>query len=67
MIKVLILMEHQQGLTESLIKARGMSLNYDTIEIIPSDKVGLMPNANPMYFKLIFEAPTGRSSQELKQ
>lgn len=48
------------GLTESLIKARGMSLNYDTIEIIPSDKVGLMPNANPMYFKLIFEVPTGR-------
>lgn len=48
------------GFTESLIKARGMSLNYETIEIIPSDKVGLMPNANPMYFKLIFEVPTGR-------
>ena len=48
------------GLTESLIKTRGMSLNYETIEIIPSDKVGLMPNANPMYFKLIFEVPTGR-------
>lgn len=48
------------GLTESLIKARGMSLKYETIEIIPSDKVGLMPNANPMYFKLIFEVPTGR-------
>lgn len=48
------------GLTESLIKARGMSLNYETIEIIPSDKVGLIPNANPMYFKLIFEVPTGR-------
>lgn len=48
------------GLTESLIKARGMSLNYETIEIIPSDKVGLMPDANPMYFKMIFEVPTGR-------
>lgn len=48
------------GLTESLIKARGMSLNYETIEIIPSDKVGLMPNVNPMYFKMIFEVPTGR-------
>ena len=48
------------GLTESLIKVRGMSLNYETIEIIPSDKVGLMPNANPMYFKMIFEVPTGR-------
>lgn len=48
------------GLTESLIKARKMSLNYETIEIIPSDKVGLMPNANPIYFKLIFEVPTGR-------
>lgn len=48
------------GLTESLIKARGMSINYETIEIIPSDKVGLMPNANPMYFKMIFEVSTGR-------
>lgn len=48
------------GLTESLIKARGMSINYETIEIIPSDKVGLMPNANPMYFKMIFEVPPGR-------
>lgn len=48
------------GLTESLIKARGMSINYETIEIIPSDKVGLMPNANPMYFKMIFEVPTRR-------
>ena len=28
--------------------------------VIPSDKVGLMPDANPMYFKLIFEVPTGR-------
>ena len=37
-----------------------MSLNYETIEIIPSDKVGLMTNANPMYFKMIFEVPTGR-------
>lgn len=48
------------GLTESLIKAKGLTLNYDTIEIIPSDKVGIMPGANPMFFKLIFEVPTGR-------
>ena len=48
------------GLTESLIKAKGLTLNYDTVEIIPSDKVGIMPGANPMFFKLIFEVPTGR-------
>ena len=60
MIKVFDFNGASTGLTESLIKARGMSLNYETIEIIPSDKVGLMPNANPMYFKLIFEVPTGR-------
>lgn len=59
-IKVFDFKGASTGLTESLIKARGMSLNYETIEIIPSDKVGLMPNANPMYFKLIFEVPTGR-------
>ena len=59
-IKVFDFKGASTGLTESLIKARGMSLNYETIEIIPSDKVGLMSNANPMYFKLIFEVPTGR-------
>ena len=59
-IKVFDFKGASTGLTESLIKARGMSLNYETIEIIPSDKVGLLPNANPMYFKLIFEVPTGR-------
>ena len=48
------------GLTESVIKDRKLSLNYETIEIIPSDRVGIMPEARPVHFKLIFEVPTGR-------
>ena len=34
--------------------------NYDFAYTIPGDKVGLMPNSNPMFFKLIYEVPTGR-------
>ncbi len=34
--------------------------NYDFAYTIPNDKVGLMPSPNPVYFKLIFEKPTGK-------
>jgi NADPH-dependent 2,4-dienoyl-CoA reductase/sulfur reductase-like enzyme/rhodanese-related sulfurtransferase len=46
------------GLNEKTAKAAG--INYDFVYIIPGDKVGLMPNSNPMHFKLIYEYPTGR-------
>jgi len=48
------------GLTEGLIKATNMQIDYDTVMIIPQDKVGLMPDSEPIHFKLIFEVPTGR-------
>ena len=48
------------GLTEGLIKATNMQIDYDTVLIIPSDKVEIMPDSAPMHFKLIFEVPTGR-------
>ena len=37
-----------------------MNINYDIVRLILSDKVGLMPDAAPMHFKLLFEVPTGR-------
>ncbi len=46
------------GLNEKTAKAAGIS--YDFVYIIPGDKVGLMPESNPMHFKLIYEYPTGR-------
>ncbi len=46
------------GLNEKMAKAEGFS--YDFVYVIPGDKVGLMPDSNPMHFKLIFEVPTGR-------
>ncbi|HBR02913.1 MAG TPA: pyridine nucleotide-disulfide oxidoreductase [Ruminiclostridium sp.] len=46
------------GLNEKTAKAAGIS--YDFVYIIPGDKVGLMPNSNPMHFKLIYEYPTGK-------
>lgn len=48
------------GLNEGLIKATGMKINYDSVLIIPQDKVGIMPDSEPLHFKLIFEVPTGR-------
>lgn len=48
------------GLNEGLIKALGLNIKYDVVRVIPSDKVGLMPDASPMHFKLIYELPTGR-------
>jgi len=48
------------GLNESLIKALDMKINYDIVRIIPSDKVGLMPDASPLHFKLLYEVPTGK-------
>ncbi len=46
------------GLNEKTAKAAGIS--YDFVYVIPGDKVGLMPDSNPMHFKLIYEYPTGR-------
>lgn len=48
------------GLTEGLIKATNMQVDYDTVYIMPNDKVGIMPDSEIIHFKLIFEVPTGR-------
>lgn len=46
------------GLNARMAKAQGF--DFDVSYVIPSDKVGIMPNSHPVYFKLIFENPTGR-------
>ncbi|TGB01429.1 FAD-dependent oxidoreductase [Halobacillus salinus] len=46
------------GLNEKTAKMAGIS--YDTVYIMPNDKVGLMPNSHPLHFKLLFEYPTGK-------
>ncbi|NLJ87578.1 MAG: FAD-dependent oxidoreductase [Epulopiscium sp.] len=46
------------GLNEKAAKEAGIS--YDFVYIIPKDKVGLMPDSNPIHFKLIYEYPTGK-------
>ncbi|MFY9903092.1 MAG: FAD-dependent oxidoreductase [Trichococcus sp.] len=46
------------GLNEKAAEAAGIP--YDFVYIIASDKVGLMPDSNPMHFKLIYEYPTGK-------
>jgi NADPH-dependent 2,4-dienoyl-CoA reductase/sulfur reductase-like enzyme/rhodanese-related sulfurtransferase len=46
------------GLNEKTAKAAGII--YDFAYVIPPDKVGLMPDSNPLHFKLLFECPTGK-------
>lgn len=48
------------GLTEALVKEQNLNLNYDVVRVILSDKVGIMPDASPIHFKLLYEIPTGR-------
>ena len=46
------------GLNEKSLA--GLNIDYDCALIIPKDKVGIMPDAEELGFKLIFEKPTGR-------
>lgn len=40
--------------------AEQAGIQTDYVYIMPGDKVGLMPNSNPLHFKLVYEYPTGR-------
>lgn len=57
-VQVFNLSAASTGLNEK--NARQAGIEYDFVYLIPGDKVGLMPDANPMHFKLIYEVPTGR-------
>ena len=57
-IKLFALNAACTGLNEKTAQQEGFS--YDSVMIFPSDRVGIMPGANYMVFKLIFEVPTGR-------
>lgn len=46
------------GLNEKSAKAAGLS--FDSVYIMPKDKVGLMPDSHVVHFKLVYEIPTGR-------
>jgi len=46
------------GLNEKTALANGFQAN--SVYLIAPDKVGLMPNSNPLHFKLVYETPTGK-------
>lgn len=48
------------GLSEGLIKALNININYEVVHLINNEKVSLMPGNNSIHFKLLFEIPTGR-------
>lgn len=57
-IKVFEMNAAATGLNEKACKAAG--INYQYAYVIPGDKVGIMPESKPLFFKLIFEYPSGR-------
>lgn len=57
-IKVFDYTAASTGFNEKDCKKLG--IDYDVSYIIPKDKVGLIPSANPIHFKLIFQVPTGQ-------
>ena len=57
-IKVFDLVVASTGLNERTLKALGKA--YEFAYVIPNDKVGLMPSAQPIHLKLLFDAVTGK-------
>ena len=57
-VKIFDINAASTGLSEKAAKRAG--IQYDFVYIIPGDKVGLMPDSNPMHFKLVYEYPTGK-------
>ncbi|MFW5996129.1 MAG: FAD-dependent oxidoreductase [Halanaerobiaceae bacterium] len=40
--------------------AKEAGIPHDFVYIIPDDKVGLMPDSNPLHLKVLYEYPTGK-------
>lgn len=57
-IQVFDLTAAATGLTKEVAIEAGFQV--DSVYVMPNDKVGLMPNSNPLHFKLVYEVPTGR-------
>ena len=57
-IRVFDLNAASTGLNVKAAKAAG--IDCDWVYVLPNDKVGLMPGAHYMAFKLVFEVPSGR-------
>lgn len=57
-IKLFDLNAASTGLNAKTAEQAGIT--HDTVYVMPGDKVGLMPDSNPMHFKLVYEYPTGR-------
>lgn len=59
-IKVFNLNAASTGLNEGQIKAQNIKINYDIVRLTVNDKVGIMPGAKPMHFKMLYEVETGK-------
>ena len=59
-VKVFDMHAASTGLNERMLASQRPELHSNSVMLIPGDSVGLMPTANPLHLKVIFEVPTGR-------
>ncbi len=57
-IRVFNLNAARTGLNEK--ECQQNNIDYRVSYVIPMDKVGLMPNAKPIHFKMLYEYPSGK-------
>lgn len=57
-LRVFSLNAASTGLNERQCETEG--LDFAVSFVVPADRVGIMPGASPVFFKLIYEKPTGR-------
>ena len=57
-LRVFSLNAASTGLNERQCETEGF--DFGAAFVVPADRVGIMPGASPLFFKLIFEKPTGR-------
>ncbi len=57
-VRIFDLYAASTGMNEKACKAAG--IDYDFVYVLPSDRVGIMPGASVMHFKLIFSRPDGK-------
>ncbi len=57
-IRVFGLNAASTGMNEKAAAAAGLA--FDSVNVYPNDKVKIMPDANPLAFKLVFSVPEGK-------
>jgi len=59
-VKVFDLVAANTGLNEAWIKTHQLKINYQCVYLAPYDHVSIMPNAHPIFMKVVFNSDSGK-------